>query len=596
MTGVRPYQGEDLLSIRDHYLRGKRRLLGVAATGLGKTVLFSNIHQVIPKKKKILLIVNREILIGQSKAAIEKYNPDLIVGVEQAGNRHSWMDDVVIVSVQTVGSTKEDEDGDPVFNKRLLSLDPDEFDIIICDEAHRALAKTWIQVLKYFKVYKGDPDYNDPEKLLLCLTATPNRADNKGLEEICEDIAFVRDIRWGIENKWLTDIEAYRVNTRIDISDVKVTKGDLDKKQLAKKINIPERNKLVVEKYKEIADGKKALFFTVDIQHAKDLADELNKQGVSALPMYSGMSEEDRAYAMEAHRTGRITALTNAMMLTEGYDDPSVEVICVVKPTKSRVVYTQIIGRGLRPFPSPEALATFQKSGQEPKWIKPACIVIDFVDVSSKHTLCTVPTLFGLSSALDLKGKKALKTLQEIEAQVEKLPQVKQSMAKIDQFDDLGKLTAHIEKVDLLSVPSTPPEIQKASELSWISIGEGYSLSTPEVTISIQPNTLGNYSVYSTKNGLQAYVGSKGDFNGALKMAEGQLDDNQYQFAKASSTWKTDKPSMEQASLLSRLDRSGVKMFPSKEKYIDHVMANFTKGQVSDMISERISGKKTYGG
>lgn len=585
--GLRHYQTEDLGKIQDHYYRGERRLLGVAATGLGKTRLFSHIYDVIPRNGKMLVIVNREELIEQSAASIQAANPHLMIGIEQAQNFHSALDDVVVASIQTIGSVKTDEDGEPEFNKRILSLNPDEFDVIICDEAHRALAASWRTALKYFGVYKSDEKYNDPEKLLLCLTATPNRADNKGLEEICDDIAFVRDIRWGIENGWLCDIEAYKVNTRIDINDVKTTRGDLDQKQLANKINIPERNELVVEKYLEITNGKKALFFTLDIAHAKDMAQTLNDAGVKAAPMYSGMGKQERKATFEAHKKGEITALCGANIFLEGYDDPSIEVICMVRPTKSNVLYTQAIGRGLRPFPAPEARNGYTG------WIKDSCIVIDFVDVSSKHSLITVPTLFGLNSGLDLKGKKAVQTLQEIEQEIEKkVPANKKNLVQIDQFDDLTKLSGHIEKIDLLAPPTTPKEIEEHSELSWVSSGNGYILSTPENTYHVTQNTLGNYNVYTNKNGLQMFMGSAPDFKSAIKMAESKLDDNQYQFSKANATWKNEPPTQSQIDLLCKIDKSSAKMFKSKDEFASH-LRKMTKWQLSAMISEKLSKRSS---
>lgn len=589
MTDLRLYQQEDQLKVKDLYYQGRRRLLGVQATGLGKTKLFSSIYNVIPRTGKMLVIVNREELIEQSVDALQLANPTLMIGVEQAQNRHCAMDDIVVASIQTIGGVKEDEDGNPEFNNRILSLDPDEFSIIICDEAHRALAKSWIQAMKYFKVYKSDERFNDPEKLLLCLTATPNRADNKGLEEICDDIAFVRDIRWGIENGWLCDIEAYRINTRVDISDVKVTRGDFDNRQLANRINTEQRNQLVVENYLKIASGLKGLFFTMDIAHAKDLAEALNKAGVKAAAVYSGMSKQQRRETFAAHKSGELTALCGANIFLEGYDDPTIMFVGMVRPTKSNVLYTQAIGRGLRPFPSPEAVKAIRDTGKEPESIKSTVIVADFVDVSSRHSLITVPTLFGLNGNVDLKGKKALQSVQELEEEISKIPGNKKSLVKLDEIEDIGNLSSYIEKIDLLKPPETPAEIKSASELSWVKSETGYTLGTPENTYSIAENTLGNYSIYSNTKGLQQYVGSANDLESAIKLAEGKLDDNQYQFSKRSASWKQAPVTIAQANLLSKLDKSGVKMFKSKEDYISHVMSSFTKFQVSAMITEKMA-------
>lgn len=588
----RDYQTEDQLKIKQHWDQLERRLLLVWATGLGKTKLFSTIYNVIPKRKKMVVLVNREELVRQTAETLREENPGFFVGIEQAENRHSPFDDAVVASVQSIGSAKENEDGTPVFNKRILTLNPDDFDVIIADEGHRFLAPIFKSCLRHFRVYKDEPEFNDPDKLLLVVTATPNRADNKGLGEICDQIVAVRDIRWGIQNKWLCDIEAYKVNTRVDISDVKTTKGDFDNRQLANKINIPARNELVASKFKEIAGGKKAVFFTLDIAHAKDLAAELNKQGVITKALYSGMPNDERFNILKSHREGKIQAITNAFLLCEGYDDPTIECVCMVRPTRSSTMYTQAIGRGLRPFPAPEALAAMRAEGREPDWIKPSCLVIDFVDVSSKHSLITVPTLFGLNANLDMKGQKALETVLKVEEQIAKVPANKQSLVKADQFDDLTKLTGHIEKIDLLSVPSTPDEVKKHSELSWIEGPGGLLLSTPGKTLSVSQNTLGNYSIYSNVKGLQTYVAARDNLQDAIKHAEGLLDDNSYNFAKQAASWKKQPPSAQQVELLLKIDKNSVNMFGGRAGFTDHIMKNFNKSQVSNMITQKLARGK----
>ena len=132
--GLRNYQIEDQQAIKAHWERGERRLLGVQATGLGKTKLFSTIYNVIPKRKKMLILVNREELIRQTAKTVAEENPGFFVGIEQAENRHSPFDDVVVASIQTIGTAKKTESGEPVFNKRILTLNPDEFDVVVADE------------------------------------------------------------------------------------------------------------------------------------------------------------------------------------------------------------------------------------------------------------------------------------------------------------------------------------------------------------------------------------------------------------------------------------------------------------------------------
>lgn len=584
--GLREYQTEDLSSVADCYNRGERRLLGVWPTGSGKTLALASLPSFVKTPGKTIIILNRTELVQQTIDKISKYNPTARVGVEKAGSYHDSSDDVIIASIQTIGSAKENEDGTPFFNKRLRSLNPDEFGTVIVDESHRALSPIYRTALRWLKVYKDEPEYNDPNKLLLCLTATPNRSDNKGLEEICSTVAFSRDIRWGIQNGWLTDIIAWRCNTSIDISDTKITAGDFNQKQLSNKINVPKRNELVVKEYQKIAAGKKALFFCIDIQHSEDLATEFNKQGIRTFAVHSKTPDKIREKVFQLHRNGYYTVLTGCGVFLEGYDDPTIEVIGMVRPTKSGLLYRQAIGRGLRPYPAPEEVAAIRADGREPEWIKPACIVIDFVDVSSRHSLITAPTLFGLSPNLDLKGKKAVETVEELEDKLKKLSAAKQATTNLSLFDDLTKLHAHMERVDLLSVPSTPDEIKAVSELSWIGSGVSYQLSLPDNTFSIKQNTLGGFDCHKITKGMLQFIDSFQSLEKAVSAVEGRLLDNEYSFAKANQKWRKDPPNEGQVNLLAMLDLEGVRRHNGRENYKANVRETLTKGQVSQMISK----------
>lgn len=592
---LRPYQEEDSRAVARLDAEGQRRQLGVQSTGLGKAVLLANLNKYLGRSKREITLVNREELVRQTVEKYEKYNPGLKVGVEKAGIRSRTSDDVIVASIQTLGNVAQDEDGVPIYNKRIQTLDPDEFDVVVADEGHRFVAAQAKSILKYFNVYRSDERFNDPSKLLLCLTATPNRADNKGLEEICDTIAFNRDLVWAIQNKWLTDISAWRVNTQIDISDVRISGGDFNDKELTKKINTPERNELVVRKFKEITNGgqKKAVFFVTDVAHAHDLAAELNKGGVKALAVHGGMSDTDRRLALEMHKQRHVLALVNCSLLTEGYDDPSIECVCMVRPTKSGLLYRQCIGRGLRPFPSPEDLAEMRSRGKEPKWIKEHCIVIDFVDVSARHSLITVPTLFGMSSGVDLKGKKVGATVEEFQEKIKALPAAKQTLIQMEQFDDLNKLTGVIEKIDLLAVPSTPPEVQKISELSWVGSQANYMLALPDyTTYSIKPNTLGNFDIYKITKGFSQLAGNASSLNDAIKSVERIIPDDQFQFAKVSAKWKKEPVTGQQVELLQKIDANGVYRHGSIKAYRDFISRNLDKGSASALISKIIGEKR----
>ena len=582
---LRPYQQEDLIKCQRDIMAGKNRNLIVWATGLGKTVLMAHIVGRL-RKKRALIIVNREELVWQTVDKIKASYPELNVSVEKAEHRSTPDSEVVIASIQTIGSVREEPDGTPIFSDRLKTIDPETFDFIICDEVHNAAADSYRNVLKYFMVYLSDPKYNDNNKVFLGMTATPNRSDNQGLNEFFNHITSVRDIRWGIQHKYLTDIEAYRVETTVDISDVKITAGDFNHRQLEKKINTPARNELVAKKYIEITGGKKALFFTLDIQHAEDLAAELRKQGIKAMSVSSRTPGPLRKEILDSHKRGELTALCSALLCTEGYDDPTIEVGCMVRPFRSGRIYRQAVGRVLRPFPAPEALAAMIAAGKEPAWIKPCAIIIDFVDVSSRHSLVTMPSLFGLSPKLETKGRRMEELTKEMEGMYDKLPEQVKKRTKLEEIDDTTNLTGIVERVDLITVPTTPEEIKSVSEMSWLKRGDSYMLHLPNKTASIRKNTMGVYEIRTSKNGVSSFAGVAPSFEEAVKKVEYGLSNEDRSFGKSSANWRGNPISDKQVDLLAKIDRIGLsKLSGDKNKYKQLIRSTMNSGQAQALIA-----------
>ena len=193
MTSFRPYQLEDFESIVNNYQNGMVAQLVIQATGLGKTRMMAGIPSLSNRLAlfgKTLVLVNRIELARQTMEEFLEIDPTLRVGIEQGENTADDDVDVLIISVQTMGTAKFDENGSPIHKPRLLKIDPWKYDKILVDETHRAPANTFRSILMYMGVYRGLPNYR-PYVLLLGFTATPNRADNKGLEEFYECICLL---------------------------------------------------------------------------------------------------------------------------------------------------------------------------------------------------------------------------------------------------------------------------------------------------------------------------------------------------------------------------------------------------------------------
>ncbi|MEG0075916.1 MAG: DEAD/DEAH box helicase [Eubacterium sp.] len=330
---LRPYQAACIAAIPE-----TGSYLIQMATGLGKTVTFSQ----VPRRGRMLLLSHREELVRQPA----KYF-DCSFGVEQAGEKsHGEM--VVSASVQSL-------------IRRLGRFAPDTFDIIITDEAHHAAAKTYKKIFEYFK-----------PRLHLGFTATPNRGDNLRLDDVYEDIIFERDLKWGIQNGYLSDIDCLRVNVGYDLSGVARRMGDYAPRELEKVVNQDALNIAVAEAYHLYAKGQ-TLIFAVSVAHAEAIA----KLIPGAVAISGGT--KNRSQLIEQFKNQAIPCLVNCMVFTEGTDIPNIETVMVARPTQSAALYTQMVGRGTRLYPGKEKLT-----------------LIDLVGASGKHNLCTAPSLIGV--------------------------------------------------------------------------------------------------------------------------------------------------------------------------------------------------------
>ena len=596
--GYRNYQVEDFEAIKNNYQLGFSSQLVIQATGLGKTKMMAGISDIQSELGlfgKIFVLVNRVELVEQTRDEFAEANPSLKIGIEQANNRADKDCHVVIGSVQTLGTAQFDENGDPVHKPRLLQIDPSEYSVILVDETHRAPANTFRSVIMYFGAYPGRKNYR-PWVMLLGFTATPNRMDNKGLEEFYSCVACNRNIVWGIENNWLTDIKAYRVSTSVNLDDHEigktktVTGTDLSAKDLSKAINIPARNKLIIERVMELHEGRRGVFFCVDVQHAKDLCQMANDMGMTARYVFGETEKSDRSGALKAHKNDEFTALMNCSVLTEGYNDPGMSFVAMCRPTQSTTFYTQAIGRALRPFPAPEVLAYMRSQGEEPQWIKPYAILIDFCDLSSKHNLVTVGSIFGVGSKFDFKGKEVSKEAKKIKEEVCKLDEKIQASVEehINDISSIEDLRSIVERINLLQPPTVSAEVAAISSLEWLKVAGKYEISLPSrEVIRVTEDALG-FTVHRSVNGNSQIVAQKNSLEAAIKYAEDKLiPDDGFDLLRAEAKWRAGRPSEKQINHLGNLRKDLKQKFGGNEVlFHEWVKKNYSKGQVSNLINE----------
>jgi len=582
MFTLRPYQNDTISDVFDSYNNGIRRQLVVLATGLGKTViatqLVNKFRTYFLSKKlhpKALFLVDQVELVDQAAASLKRALPELNVGIEQASRKIRRDADIVVACVPTIGREN---------SKRILKFDPDQFGLVICDETHKAVSKTWLNVLNYFGV---GPDNQAPDKLLIGLTATPNRTDGVKLGKIFDDITVNYDLSWGIRNGWLTDIEVYNVKTTTDISHVKTVGDDFAKGELNDAVNNAQRNAQIVQSYKQYAQGQRAFIYAASVQHAYELQKLFELNDIQAGVIEANTDKSERKKMLAEHKSGNgYSVLLNYGTLTTGVDSPKTSICMITRPIKSELVYRQIIGRVLRPDPSAEVdqyhdLADTRKFMIELS-AKPVAKVIDFEDVTGKHQTMSVPSLFGLSRKIAEDKPRFHKDVVEVIESKEH--ELGVDLSHVENIDDID-LIVERHKGNLGSL-QTPQEIHSFTDNAWIELGASHyelTLSSSGVSMIIVKDKLDNFEtrVYDHKKQetykLQSFKNLSGAFNMADRYAKENYD-TAYQNRKAE--WRGQGVTTKQAQILARMLKGGLSSDP-ENRYPDTGVPILTyKGEI----------------
>ncbi|MDQ3295090.1 MAG: DEAD/DEAH box helicase [Myxococcota bacterium] len=352
---LRPYQIAAVAAVERELTTTQRTLL-VLPTGTGKTVVFAELAaREVNAGGRVLVLAHREELLDQARKKLEATG---VRGeLEQGKNRASTQAPVVIASVQTLRG------------KRLERYPAHAFSLVVVDEAHHAAAASYRSILDRFATAK-----------ILGVTATPDRGDGKALGKIFESVAFTYDMRQAIREEFLAPLRARRILVKdLDLSAIRSHHGDFDQGELAAVFTGEKALHGVVSPLLELAGDRRTLVFGVDVAHAHALAEVLNRyKPASAIAVDGSAKPEERAAALALFRRGTFQFLVNCALFTEGFDEPSIACVAMARPTQSRALYTQMLGRGTRPLG-----VTMDESRRNGKV---DCLVLDFVG-NSKHRL-----------------------------------------------------------------------------------------------------------------------------------------------------------------------------------------------------------------
>ncbi|MFD9405293.1 DEAD/DEAH box helicase, partial [Streptomyces sp. NPDC060011] len=354
----RPYQVDAIEALRKGWAAGTNRLAVVLPTGAGKTVVFSHLaHQMLDTLNggRVLVIAHREELIEQAAAKLLAVDPMLRVGIVKAQRDDHADADVIVASVQTLAVAKRRE------AIRDIGL-------VIVDECHHAAARTYMEVLEHFGAWRGVP--------VAGFTATMTRTDG-GLAEVWEDVVFRLDILDMIGDGYLCDVRGKRITVdSLDLDKVRTRGGDLVDGQLGKALEDSGALDAIAKAYVDHAGDRPGVVFTPTVATAQAAAAALEAAGITAAPVWGGMSRDDRRATLARYSAGDVQVLTNCMVLTEGFDAPHTSCAVIARPTKSPGLYVQMAGRALRPAPG-----------------KRDALLLDVMGASTRHKLASMVDL-----------------------------------------------------------------------------------------------------------------------------------------------------------------------------------------------------------
>lgn len=376
---LRPYQEEAKEKVLAEWDKGLNKTLLVLPTGCGKTIVFSKIiEERVRKGDRALVLAHRGELLKQASDKLYQAT-GLVTATEKTEETSlgSWYR-VVVGSVQTL-----------MREKRLKQFSPDYFDTIVVDEAHHILSESYQKVLEHFSNAK-----------VLGVTATPDRGDMKNLGAYFDSLAYEYTLPKAIKEGYLSKIKALTIPLSLDLSGVSQQAGDFKASEIGTALD-PYLSQIASEMYR-VASNRKIVVFLPLIDTSIKMVNFLNQVGFKAVEVNGNST--NREEILKDFEEGKYNVLCNSMLLTEGWDCPSVDCVVVLRPTKVRSLYSQMVGRGTRLYPGKEHL-----------------LLLDFLWHTERHQLCRPSHLITTNEKVQKKMDEKIEQNPNKEFDIEEL-------------------------------------------------------------------------------------------------------------------------------------------------------------------------------
>ncbi|OJD34393.1 dead deah box helicase [Diplodia corticola] len=478
---LRDYQEECIQSVLTYLEKGHKRLGVSLATGSGKTVIFTQlIDRVAPPNDdatQTLILAHRRELVEQAARHCTNAYPDKTVDVEMGPVHATGAADITVASVQSITS------GD-----RIEKFDPKRFKLVLVDEAHHIVAKGYLEALEWFGLRRK----TDSATALVGVSATFSRFDGKKLGTVIDHVVYHRDYVQMIEDKWLSDVIFTTVASKADISKVQLgVNGDFHTGALSQAINTDETNEITVRSWlAKAGDRESTLVFCVDLAHLTDLTATFRRHGIEAKYVTGDTPSKLRAERIDQFKRKEYPVLLNCGVFTEGTDIPNIDCVILARPTRSRNLLIQMIGRGMR-----------LHSGKE------NCHIIDMV-ATLETGIITTPTLLGLDPDTILEQTSA-DDAKKIQERKEKEKIREQELSQVGPGASSGPVqtkstvtfTDYSSIHDLLDDTSEDQSVRKISNFTWVCVGQDRFILTCAQTghLVVERNEEGSFIVKYTQ-------------------------------------------------------------------------------------------------
>ena len=374
MVELRPYQVNAIKAVSDEFQKGHNHTLLVLPTGTGKTIVFAKVVELnVNGGKRALILAHRSELLDQASDKL-KLASGLDTALEKAESTSiGSFEPVTVASVQTLSQ-----------EKRLNKFPRDYFDLIVVDEAHHCMSETYQRILNYFNTAK-----------VLGVTATPDRADQKNLGHFFDSKAYEYTLNRAVREGFLCPVKAQMIPLELNINNVGLSNGDYAVGEIGSALE-PYLNQVTLEML-NYCKGRKTVVFLPLIKTSQKFCELLNIHGFKAAEING--NSKDRDQVLKDFENGEYDVLCNSMLLTEGWDCPSVDCIIVLRPTKIRSLYQQMVGRGMRLAPNKSEL-----------------LLLDFLWMTERHDLCRPSALISKDEEI---AKRIDKKMMDKEAGID---------------------------------------------------------------------------------------------------------------------------------------------------------------------------------